>query len=122
MRVEWNLAWVWWAAMAPPAVALLAGWPFWKRGIQDHMGAIAGAAVVLVAAVGFIAREYGEIEKVTARCRELEIGCHFHPDPFYRYAAFGSIAMIHVSLLFVVELLVQERDRERDNYSPEWRR
>jgi hypothetical protein len=72
--------------------------------------------------VGFIAREYGEIEKVTSRCRQMDIGCHFHPDPFYRYAAFGAIAMLQVAVLFAIELVIQERQRERENYSVEWRR
>ena len=116
-----NLWWVAAASTIPLIPALLAAWPLWTRRVSDNMGAIVGSGVVLVGVVGFIAREYGEVEKITAECIAREIGCHFHPDPFMRYAIFASIGMAQVFVLFVIGLYVEERQR-RNDYAPEWRR
>jgi hypothetical protein len=116
-----NLVWVAAASTVPLIPACLVAWPLWTRRVADNMGAIAGASVVLVAMVGFIAREYGEVEAITRRCIDANIGCHFHPDPFFRYAIFGSIAMVQVFVLFAVGLAVEERLKRQQDYSPEWR-
>jgi hypothetical protein len=116
VTVELNPTWLMIAAVVPLVGALLAAVPLWLLRLPDEVGSIVGAGVVLVCVVGFIAREYGEVLAVTARCIEANIGCRFQPQPFVRYGIFGAIGMIQVLVLFVVGLLLEERLRERDRH------
>ena len=115
MRVVMNTAWIAVAAIVPLVAGLLAAWPFWRRRVRDDMGPVVGAGVILLCVVALVAREYGEVEVVTARCIAAEIGCRFYPKPFVRYAIYGGIGMVQVFALFVVGLSIEERLRRRDH-------
>jgi hypothetical protein len=114
MRVEMNMVWVAVAAVLPLVAGLLAAWPMWRRRARDEIGTIVGAGIILVFVVAFIAREYGEVEAVTARCIATNVGCRFVPKPFVRYAIFGGIGMVQVFVTFALGLSVEERLRRRD--------
>jgi hypothetical protein len=114
MRVEMNTFWIGAAVVVPIVVALLVAAPLWIIRVGDDLGSVAGAGVVLLFTVAFIAREYGEVEAVTRRCLEASVGCRFAPQPFTRYAIFGAVGMCQVFLLFVTGLTVEERLRRRD--------
>jgi hypothetical protein len=101
------------AATVPLVCGLLAAAPLWRRRISDNMGAVVGAAVVLVFTVGFVAREFGDVLAITRRCVETETPCHFRPEPFVRYAIYGGIGMIQTFAMFVAGLMVEERARTR---------
>jgi hypothetical protein len=101
------------AAIAPLVFGLLAAWPFWVRRVTDNMGSIVGAAVILIATVGFVAREFGDVLEITRRCVEAEIPCRFRPQPFVRYAIYGGIGMIQTFAVFVIGLEVEEQVRRR---------
>lgn len=115
MRIEWNLMWVYVAIALPLALGLLAAWPLWANRVSDDIGSIAGSAVVFMFAVGFVAREYGEVEAITRQCIDANIGCHFHPVPFLRYGTFASIALVHVFVIFLTGLSIEERQRKRES-------
>jgi hypothetical protein len=106
--------WIAVAVVVPLVAGLLAAWPLWRRRVRDEMGAIVGAGVILLCVVSLVAREYGEVAAVTARCIEAEIGCRFTPKPFTRYAIYGGIGMAQVFVLFVAGLSIEERLRRRD--------
>jgi len=109
-----NTTWVLVALGLPIAVGLLVAWPLWTRRVGDEMGAVAGAGVILMFVVAFIAREYGEVEAVTRRCIDAQVGCHFHPQPFVRYAIYGAIGMCQVFVVFLAGLSTEEHLRKRD--------
>ena len=111
MRIEFNLTWVWLAASVPLVAGVLTALPFWLARARDEVGSIVGSGVILMCVIGLIAREYGTIEAVTAHCVQLDIGCHFHPAPFVRYAIFGGIGMVQVFVVFLTGLSVEERLR-----------
>ncbi len=113
MRVDMNLTWVAVAATVPLLLGLVAALPFWLRRVTDEMGSIAGAAVVLLFVIAFIAREYGEVELITARCIAAEVGCRFVPSPFTRFGIFGGIGMLQIFLIFAAGLSIEERLRRR---------
>lgn len=110
MSVGWVVA----AAVLPLLVGLLVAWPFWRRRVKDEIGTVTGGFVVWACVVGFIAREYAEIERISAWCVDREIGCRFSPSLFNRYGIYSLIAMGQVFVLFVVGLRVEERLRERE--------
>jgi hypothetical protein len=113
VRIEMNTAWIWVAATIPLVTGLLVAYPLWRRRVSDEMGSIAGTFVILLMAVALMAREFGEVEAITRRCIEREIGCHFHPDPFTRYSIFPIIGMCQSFVVFTVGLFVEERLRRR---------
>jgi hypothetical protein len=120
VHMDWM--WVVLAATVPLLPAFAVAWPLWRKGVADSMGAIAGSAVILVAVVGFVAREFGEVHAAARTCDELEKLCHFRPDAFSRYAIFAAIGMAQVFLNFGIGLIVEERQRRNRDYAPEWRR
>jgi len=110
-----NLVYVAVAAVLPIVTGILIAWPLWRMRVRDEMGTIAGAGVVLLFAVFFIAREFGEVQGTLARCIADGRLCRFTPEPFTRYAIYAGLAMLQVFLLFVLGLNVEERLRRRAN-------
>ena len=111
MRVTMNIGWVIAAALLPLLAGLLVAWPLWRKRVKDEMGTIAGGFVVFACAIGFIEREYVEVERISASCVERQVGCRFSPPLFNRYAIYGGVAMAQVFALFVVGLKIEERLR-----------
>jgi hypothetical protein len=109
-----DLTWVGIAAVLPVIAGVVVAFPLWWARVRDEMGTIAGAGVVLLFAVFFIAREFGEVQGTFARCIAAGRLCRFTPEPFTRYAIYAGIAMLQVFLLFVLGLQVEERLRRRD--------
>jgi apolipoprotein N-acyltransferase len=113
VRVDMNLTWVAAAAVVPLITGLLVAWPFWWTRASDEMGSVAGSAVVLLFTVTFIAREFGEVLAASAHCGTAGVACHFHPDPFMRYAVYGGVGMCQVFVVFIAGLSIEERLRRR---------
>jgi hypothetical protein len=114
MSVTMSVGWLVVATVVPLLAGLFVAWPFWRRRVKDEMGSIAGTFVVFTCLVGFVGREYLEIEQISASCVAREIGCRFSPSLFNRYGIYSLIAMAQVFVLFVVGLNVEERLRERE--------
>ena len=108
-----NLVWVAVAAVVPLCLGVLAAWPLWRRRVKDEMGTIAGAAVVLIATIYFIAREFGAVLKATQHCFDTGHRCHFTPESFKRYAIYAGIGMLQIFTLFMIGLRTEERLRKR---------
>lgn len=104
---------------APPAVALLAAFPFWRQGGMI-LGNIVGTAVIFGAAFALIMREYVEIDRWTQACIDAGDFCWPTPSAFTRFAIYACIGLVEVFALFALSLKVEKRLRDRD-YSPEWR-
>lgn len=114
MRVTTNVVWLVAAAVVPLLAGLLLALPFWIKRVKDEIGSVVGALVVFACVVGFIGREYVEIERVSANCVAKQIGCRFFPAHFTRYAIYGGIGMAQVFVLFIVGLSIEERLRRRE--------
>ena len=116
-----TLSWAWVAAaiVIPLTLAAAIAWPLWGR-VDDSMGSITGAFVVLVFGVAFVARELIHIQRLTYRCIALETVCRFYPQPFTRFFIYGAIAMLQVFLLFAVGGYIEDRIRNR-SFATEWR-
>ena len=99
------------AAAIPLTLAVLAAWPLWKRHVRDEMGSILGAFIAFACAIGFIAREFGQVLRTSKRCVELGVICRFEPSDFTRYAIFAGIAMAQVFVLFLVGASIEARHR-----------
>jgi len=113
MNVPMHWSWVLLAATAPLFVGALVAWPFWRMRVKDEMGTIAGVAVVMIFAVFFISREFGEVLAAQAKCQAEGHLCRFSPEPFTRYAMYAGVAMLHVFLLFMLGLTIEERIRRK---------
>jgi hypothetical protein len=88
---------------------------------RDSVGGIVGAFVAFVFAIGFVAREYVHVQRLTGQCIASETVCHFHPEPFTRFCVYGFIAMAQAFVLFVLGAAV-ERRLEEAAFAEEWRR
>jgi hypothetical protein len=114
VRVNLNLTWIGVALVLPLMLGVLVAWPFWLKRVRDDIGTITGAGVILLFAVFFIAREYGEVEAITRGCVAENVGCRFHPQPFVRYAIYAAIGTGQVFALFLSGLAVEEHLRNRE--------
>lgn len=108
------------ALTVPPAVAVLAAVPLWRRQ-QWIFGNIAGTVVIFAAALALIFREYVEIDLAVTACLEQGFTCFPEPSAFTRFAIYATIGLLEIFALFVLSLSVEQRRRRRD-YAPEWRR
>jgi len=112
----------WWpiglALVAPTIVALVVARVFWGR--DSTVGNIIGSAVIAVAMVGFISREYVDLGQQRIGCVAREVSCVFRPSDFTRYAIYASIGFAEVIVIYSVGLWFEERVRRRDR-APEWR-
>ena len=117
-----TMSWFWIAlALVPPfAVAVLVAWPFWGRS-RDSLGSGVGAILIFACALGFIAREYVELQQFTGACIVAEKVCSFHPEPFTRSCIYTFIGMAQVGSLFAISGAVEHRI-ENARFSKEWRR
>jgi hypothetical protein len=116
-----DLSWRWIAVMValPPLLALAAAWPLWRRG-HAIFGNLAGTAVIFVAGIAMIFREYVQIDRATRACLEAGVTCWPEPSAFARYAIYAGIAMAEVFVLFAYSLRIERQVRDR-GYAPEWR-
>lgn len=113
--------WDWIAVMllAPPAVSLLAAYPFWRKGGMIF-GNIVGTAIIFGTAFSLIMREYVEIDRAVQACIDEGRVCWPVPGAFTRFAIYAFIGLAEVFGLFTFSLRVEKRQRDRD-YAPEWR-
>ena len=116
-----GLAWPWIAIMAavPPLAGLLVAYPLWRMR-QTLLGNLAGTGVIFGAALGFIAREYFELDRVTQACIDAGTTCWPVPSAFARFSIYAGLGLLQVCLLFVLSVSVESRLRDQ-RYSPEWR-
>jgi hypothetical protein len=116
-----GLNWFWIAIelIAPPPVALLVAWPFWRKS-QMIFGNLVGTGVLFGTAFALIFREHAELDIFIQRCLDDGFVCFPDPSAFTRFAMYAFIALFQVFSLFTLSLFVEERMR-RCNYAPEWR-
>ena len=116
-----GLSWFWIsiAATLPAIGGVLVALPFWRTR-QMTFGSIVGAALIFGSGVGFILRDYVEVDRVVQQCLDMGTTCFPEPSAFTRFAIYAFIALGQVFVLFTVSIKVEERMRRRD-YSPEWR-
>lgn len=105
--------------LAPPAVSLLAAYPFWRKGGMIF-GNIVGTAIIFGTAFSLIMREYVEIDRAVQACLDDGNVCWPVPGAFTRFAIYAFIGLAEVFALFTLSLAVEKRVRDRD-YAPEWR-
>lgn len=105
--------------LAPPAVSLLAAYPFWRKGGMIF-GNIVGTAIIFGTAFSLIMREYVEIDRAVQACLDDGNVCWPVPGAFTRFAIYAFIGLAEVFALFTLSLAVEKRLRDRD-YAPEWR-
>jgi hypothetical protein len=113
-----NWSWIALAVIVPPLVAILVAVPFWRKG-QATFGSILGTAVIFVSSIGFILREYVEIDRLVQACLDAGTTCFPEPSAFTRFAVYACIGMVQAFALFSLSLVVEERIRRR-NYAREW--
>lgn len=116
---ELNWGWIAIALTAPTLAGLLVAALIWRTD-QIMLGNLAGTAVALGSAMGFILREQAEIGQVVNACLEAGTTCFPEPSAFIRFAIYACIGMAQVFLLFTLSLRVETQIRRRD-YAPEWR-
>lgn len=116
-----GLRWNWIALMllAPPAVSVLAAYPFWRKGGMIF-GNIAGTAIIFGTAFALILREYVEIDRAIQACLDAGDICWPVPGAFTRFAVYAFIGLTEVFALFMLSLRVERKMRDRD-YDPQWR-
>lgn len=114
-----NWGWIALALTAPAVLGVLVAALVWRTR-QIVLGNIAGTAVALGAAIGFIMREHAEIEEAVNACLEAGTTCFPAPSAFIRFAIYACIGMAQVFLFFTLSLRYELRIRRR-NYAPEWR-
>jgi hypothetical protein len=116
-----HLNWNWIALMlvAPPAVSLLAAFPFWRKSGMIF-GNIVGTAIIFGTSFALIMREYVEIDRATQACLDAGDVCFPEPSAFARFAIYAFIGLFEVFALFALSLRVERKIRDRD-YAPEWR-
>ena len=66
------------AMSVPPVIGLLLAFPFWWKG-RMTLGNITGTVIVFGFAIGFILREYAQIDRLTQEC--LDAGTVCFPVP-----------------------------------------
>jgi hypothetical protein len=121
MPTPTGLQWQWIVMMAtlPTLAGLLVAYPLW-RARQTLLGNLAGTGVIFAAALGFIAREYLELDRVTQACIDAGTTCWPVPSAFTRFAVYAGLGLLQVCALFVVSVRTEERLRD-ERYAPEWR-
>src|SRR5436190_9828799 len=96
----------WWpiclAIVLPTIVALGAARLFWGR--DSTVGNIVGSAVIAAAMIGFIAREYADLDQQRIACVAREVSCAFRPSDFTRYAIYASIGFAEVIVIYTAGL------------------
>lgn len=108
------------AAVLPLLIALPVAALFWRRR-RSSIGTVLGIGVVLVAAVGFMALEYGEGLHYRALCAEQNLPCPpSKPSDFVKIFSYGLVGMADVMLVFLVGSGVEARQQRRRR-SVEWR-
>lgn len=115
-----NWYWIGWQLTAAPLLGFLLTLPFWRKA-EMIFGNIMGSAAILVWALALIFREYVEIDRTVQACIDAGRTCWPEPSAFARFAAYASIGLGEVFVLFAVSLAVERRIRNRD-YAVEWRR
>lgn len=117
---ELNWYWIELGAVAPPVVALLLAFPFWRKR-EAIFGNLVGTVVMFGSAFALIMREHIELDRLMQQCADDGgILCFPNPAPFTRFAIYASIALVEVFAMFYLSIRVEEKIRSRD-YSPEWR-
>ena len=116
-HLNWN--WITLELTAPPIVAFLAAFPFWRKGGMIF-GNIAGTAIIFGTAFALIMREYVEIDRMVQACLEAGEPCWPVPSEFTRFAIYAFIGLAEVFALFSLSLVFEKKLRDRD-YAPEWR-
>jgi len=111
----------WWpialAVALPTIAALLVARLFWRN--DSTVGNIIGSFVIGIAMIGFIAREYADLDQQRRACVAREQACTFQPQDFTRYAVYASIGFVEVIAVYTVGLWFEERVRRRGR-SPNW--
>ncbi len=107
------------AMTVPPVIGLILAFPFWWKG-RMTLGNIAGTVIVFGFAIGFILREYAQIDRLTQECLDAGTVCFPVPSAFTRFAIYAFIGLTEVIALFSLSIVVEERARRR-HYAPEWR-
>ena len=111
----------WWpiglAIVLPTILALIVARLFWSK--DSTVGNIMGSAVIAAAMIGFISREYVDLDQQRRACVAREVSCAFRPSDFTRYSIYASIGFIEVIVIYSLGLGFEERLRRRDR-SPEW--
>jgi hypothetical protein len=107
------------ALAVPPVVGLLVAFPFWWKG-RMTFGNIVATGIVFGSSIGFILREYAQIERLTEECLDAGTMCWPVPSAFTRFAIYAFIGLVEVIVLFSLSIFVEERARRRQ-YAPEWR-
>jgi len=114
-----NWSWIVVELIAPPIVATLLAYPFWRYE-QPIFGNLVGTAIIFGTAFALILREYIELDRWSRACIDAGMTCFPHPAAFTRFAIYAFIGLFEVIALFSVSLKVDERRRRR-GYDPEWR-
>lgn len=89
--------------------------------MKDPVGGVVGAFVTLGFAVAFIGREFVHVQRTTQTCVQLELACHFTPEPYTRFFLYVGIGMCQAIILFMVGARFDDARREAA-VAPEWRR
>jgi len=106
--------------VVPPLVSLPVAFMLWRKR-DPAVGNIVGMVIVFMMSMGMILLEYADLAGLSQACLDRGQLCWPTPSGFIRYTIYASIGLIHVFVLFVVSLKVEERDRN-NTYAPEWRR
>jgi len=111
----------WWpialAIALPTIAALLVARLFWRT--DSTVGNIIGSAVIAIAMIGFIAREYTDLDQQRRACLARQQACAARPQDFNRYAVYASIGFVEVIAVYTVGLWFEERVRRRGR-SADW--
>src|SRR4029453_4114376 len=107
-----NWFWIALAATVPGIAGVLVALPFWRKG-QMTFGSIVGTAVIFGSGIGFILREYVELDHVSQQCLDAGTVCWPNPSAFTRFAIYAFIGLIEVFALFIIGLKVEERIRRQ---------
>jgi hypothetical protein len=103
-------------ATAPLAVAMVAARHF-RRKQQAELGLAVATGIILAGAVLGVANEYVRIEREDIACADAGLQvCIHNPTAFMRYAICGSVAFGEVIGLFAINLVVEERERNRSSW------
>ena len=116
-RLSWS--WIALQRIAPPVMALLAAYPFWRRD-QPIFGNLVGTAVLFGSGMALIMREYIALDRIIQQCLADGYTCFPTPSAFTRFAIYAFVALFEVIALFSYSLNVEHRMRRR-GYAPEWK-
>src|SRR5918993_398261 len=109
--LSWN--WILFMGSVPLVVALIVGYPFWRRS-EPIFGNIFGTGIIFSCAFGMIWREHVTIDHIVQQCLDQGTTCWPEPAAFTRFAIYAFIGLAEVFVLFMLSLRVEERARRRD--------